>query len=307
MDARMTNCLHCGATTSNGLALCELSKAAARTYLTEVPVYFRNLARERRPGRPNGTLGASGQWLIKRGEADPSVIPPVLAKVINDLTTWARTLTDDRGIEPPEWADETQMVVVLCVWFDQHLGSIATLEWAGQFVRDMAKHEKALRQVSDDVVPGWYAGACRQPAGRDMDGNEHTCGADIHVMPGLTWVTCSRCGATTHAADHLPVILEEARDWRAQPKALAEAIVALVESEESVPRLRERIKKWGQRGRIDSLVRVERTHVYDLAAQDIVVADVEVKVPRFRLGDVMDRLHAEGQTREMPDAAAKVS
>lgn len=301
------NCLHCGAETTNGLALCELSRAAARTYLTEVPVYFRNLARQQRPGRPNGSLGSSGQWLMKRGEADPSVIQQALAKVINDLTTWARTLTDDRGIEPPEWGDETQMVAVLCAWFDEHLASIATLEWAGQFVRDMAKHEKALRQVSDQVVPGWYAGTCRQPAGRDMDGNEHVCGADIHVLPGLTWVTCQRCGATTHAADHLPVILEEAREWRAQPRALAEALVALMEGEQSVPRLRERIKKWGQRGRIDSPVRIERTHVYDFETSTVVVAEVEVKLPRFRLGDVMDRLTDEGQTGDDAQPAAKVS
>jgi hypothetical protein len=46
----MIDCKHCGATTSNGLALCELSQMAAAKSLEFLPVYFRNLARWR-PGR----------------------------------------------------------------------------------------------------------------------------------------------------------------------------------------------------------------------------------------------------------------
>lgn len=299
----MIRCLHCGAETSNGLALCELSRATALTCLTEVSAYFRNLARDRRPGRPNGTLGSSGQWLLKRGDADPSVVQAALVKVVNDLTTWARTLTDDRGIEPPEWDDETQMVAVLCALFAEQLTTIATLEWAGQFVRDMAKHEKALREVSDRIVPGWYAGACRQPAGRDLDGNEHTCGADIHVMPGLTWVTCPRCHATTHAADHLPAILEEAREWLARPKALAEAIVALVDSESSVPRLYARIRQWSAREEITAIKHTARDHVYDFATDAIVVAEVEVGHARYRLGEVLDLVLATRSERTVEQSA----
>jgi hypothetical protein len=79
-------------------------------------------------------------------------------------------------------------------------------------------------------------------------------GADLrrptYVVPGLTWVTCRACGSTTYARDHLETILTEASDWIARPKALAEAIVALVDTEQSVPRLHERIKKWGHRERI---------------------------------------------------------
>jgi hypothetical protein len=287
----MTECYHCHAPTTNGLALCQLSLEAARTYLTAIPVYFRNLARERRPGRPNGSLGTSGQWLLKHGDSDDgSLVQRALARAVNDLTTWTRTLIDDRGVEPPDADDETQTVVALCGFLAEHLTSIATLEWAGQFVRDMSRHEKALRQITEIAVPGWYAGACRQPAGRDMDGNEHVCGADIHVVPGLTWVTCQRCSATTHAADHLPAILDEAREWVARPKALAEALVALLDTEESVPRLYARIRQWAKREDIPTIKRTMRDHVYDDESEEIVVADVEVGFARYRFGDVFDRV-----------------
>ena len=45
----MTTCLHCGSTTSNGLALCELCRRKALADLQFIPVYFRNLARWRSP------------------------------------------------------------------------------------------------------------------------------------------------------------------------------------------------------------------------------------------------------------------
>lgn len=298
----MTDCLHCAAATTNGLILCSLCVRMADMNLESLPTYFRNLARERRPGRPNGTIGTSGQWLLKHGDADDgSAIQRALARVVNDLTTWSRALADDRQVEPPVADNEPETVAGLCEFLADHLTSIATLEWAGQFVRDIAKHEHALRQLTETAVPGWYAGACRQPAGRDMDGNEHVCGADIHVVPGLTWVTCQRCGATTHAADHLPVILEEAGDWVAGPKALAEAIVALIDTEQSVPRLHARIRQWDQRGKVQPIRRTARDHVW--RGGRIMVADVEVGHPRYRLGDVLELIYGEEARADVADCA----
>ena len=299
------NCLHCRAETTNGLALCETCQYGVGVWLTYLPIHFRNLSRNQRPGRPNGSMGTSGQWLIRRGEVDPSLIPKALDKAHNMLTTWQRVLLDDRGVEVCETETEAEAATVLCGLFADHLTSIATLEWAGQFVRDVGKHEKALSELTQTAVPGWYAGTCRQTTGRDMEGNTYICGTETYVVPGLTWVTCSGCGATTAARDHLPVILEEARGWVARPKALAEAIVALVDTEQSPRRLFERIHKWGQRGRIDAIRRMTRDYAYDDATEQIVVVDVEVGHPKYRLGEVLDRLAVEGATRLNGDVTAK--
>jgi ribosomal protein S27AE len=282
-------CLHCCARTSNGLALCELCQRMAHECLEWLPIYFRNLARWR-PGRAGArpVPGSREPKGVSVGADDR--VSRALDEAGSDLTGWARALADDRGLELPDPGEtEAEQVTAVCAWLSEHLTAIATLEWCGEFLRSnyeateesqgIGYHERRLRVLTEKVVPGWYAGACRRQISM-----EAKCGADTFVAPGLTWVTCGRCGATTHAADHLETILDEARDWVARPMKLAEAAVALIDTEESVPRLYERIKKWEQRERIEGIRRLD--------------ADGDPVGPkRYRFGDVLDLVFREGQTR----------
>ena len=286
------NCYHCNAETTNGLALCELCRRKVETDLEFLPVYFSNLARWR-PGRAGSRPVPGSRVLYRDAVSDGSGdrIWRALDEAGNDLTGWARKLADDRGLEIPDGGDnEAEQAAVLCYWLRDHLTSIATLEWCGEFMRSwrsvettrqgIGHHEKHLRELTEAVMPGWYAGACR------------VCTLPTHVVPGLTWVTCTGCGTTTYARDHLDVILVEARPWVARPMRLAEAIVALVDTEQSVRRLHKRISKWGERNQI---ITIRDTRVNDFDSE------IEAGPKRFRLGDVLDRLSDEGSTR--PDAA----
>lgn len=271
-------CLHCSAPTSNGLALCERCRVAASVYLEFFPVYFRNLARWR-PGRA-GTrpVPASREPQGLAAQATDPVMR-ALDEAGADLTGWARALRDDRGVEIPEADDEAAMMAAVCRMLNAHLSSIATLEWAGEFVRLIGDHEGKLRRLTERVAPGWYAGACRH------------CETPTHVIPGLTWVTCDGCGATTYARDHLDVILAEARGWVARPKPMAEAIVALVDTEVSVPRLHDRIRKWESMGWLEGVRKLD--------------ADGDPVGPkRYRFGEVLDMVlgspTAETHGRAMP-------
>ena len=273
------NCQHCHAETTNGLALCELCRRRASDCLEFLPVEIRNLARWKRSGRPNGSIGTEGQWLIRRGESEVAHIRVALDRAANDLDTWTRALADDRpGFEPPDADTEVDRMLAFCEALATNLTSIATLEWAGQFVRDMDRHEYALRRLTETYIPGWYAGECRR------------CQTPTFVMPGLTWVTCGGCGATTFARDHLDTIIEEASDWRARPMRLAEALVALLDTEQSIPRLHKRISKWGERGRIDPIDRLGYPRDLDYAGE-------RYGPKQYRLGDVLDLLRAEGATQ----------
>lgn len=297
-------CQHCGATTTNGLALCELCQRFVRTTLVYLPIYFRNLVRWR-PGR-GGARQVPGSRVLydgtQRGDGTGDRISDRLDEAHIALTTWARALADDRGPFlarplteadamlsgdlPPEIVEDQALVAAgLCRAFDHYLTSIATLEWCGEFVRQLARFEATLCGLTEASVPGWYAGACRH------------CEAATYVVPGLTWVTCAGCGTTTFARDHLETILAEAQDWLASPKQLAHAIVALVDTELSVPRLYERIKKWEQRGKIEGVQRTERGYEWPEGADRPVVVDQLVGPKRYRLGDVLDRIFAEGTTR----------
>ena len=266
------SCLHCTAETSNGLALCDLCQMFASRCLELLPVYFVNLARWR-PGRAGARPVPGSREPSSGATAATDRVSVALDEVGNDLTTWARALADDRMTDDlPASNDEVAAVRVACWFLGANLTSVATLEWAGLLVVGLADAEERLRELTEQVAPGWYAGQCG------------LCSAATYVVPGLTWVTCRGCGSTTYARDHLDVVLGEARGWIAAPMRLAEAVVALTDAETSVPRLYERIKKWGQRDRIETVRTID--------------SDGDPTGPkRHRLGDVLDLLSTEGATR----------
>lgn len=254
------NCRNCQAETSNGLALCDLCQRWARSALEYLPVYFRNLARWK-PGRA-GARPVPGSRVLYEGPVTTGGdrVGHALDEASNALTTWARSIEDDRGIVAPSADDEASQAVALSEWLREHLTTIATLEWCGEFIRELDHHERKLRALTEQIAPGWYAGECRG------------CSTPTHVVPGLTWVTCDGCGRTTYARDHLPTILAEMSDWVASPKRIAEAVVAMKDGYDSVDDLRKRIAIWGARGHLT----VFRAHDH---------------LPKhYRFGDVIDLL-----------------
>ena len=267
----MIHCLSpdCGAETTNGLALCDLCQSKARLVLAVLPVYFRNCSRWR-PGR-----AGSRPVPASREPSGPSAgkgdrVEQALDAASNELGTWARALVEDRPYlakvldeMTADLPDEVQVVTRLSAFFEEHLTSITTLDWCGKFVRTLSQHEVTLRLLTESVAPGWYAGGCR------------SCGSGTYVVPGITWVTCGGCGATTYARDHLEVVLNEARDWVARPKALAEAVVALVDTEQSVAKLNERIRRWSH------LEWLQPVRLLDERGRP-------TGIKRYRFGDVLD-------------------
>lgn len=274
-------CLHCQAETTNGLALCDLCQMFASRCLELLPVYFVNLARWR-PGRAGSRPVPGSREPSSGATAATDRVSVALDEVGNDLTTWARALADDRMSDDlPASNDEAAAVRVACWFLGANLTSVATLEWAGLMVVALADHEERLRNLTEQVAPGWYAGSCS------------LCQSPTYVVPGLTWVTCRSCGSTTYARDHLNVVLSEARGWVAAPMRLAEAVVALTDAETSVPRLHKRISKWGERGQIETVRRIDED-------------GDPVGARRYRLGEVLDRLSSEGATR-VDQASRKAS
>ena len=272
-------CLHCGAETSNGLALCDLCQRFAASVFELLPIYFRNLARWR-PGRSGTSRPVPGSRVLYDGmPRGGDRVSRALDEAGTELVGWAEVLADDRPEIrwPLDLADltETEQAIRLCEIFAERLVTVATLEWGGEFVRKVSGHEEVLRGLTEQSVPGWYAGSC----GRRVSMEGATCGAATYVVPGLTWVTCATCGNTTHAAAHLDVILDEARGWVATPKQLAQAVVAMIDTEESVEGLRKRIAIWGNRDKLE----VHRPNGYS--------------IKRYRLGDVLDLLAKKGATR----------
>lgn len=304
MSAHVTGgmaCLRCGATTTNGLALCELCRRKVVTDLEFLPTYFANLSRWR-PGRAAGksVYGSRALWDgVPQGTGDR--VRDALDEASNTLTTWARTLSESTpvvrrpleifnalmmGEVDPAELDEVQTARLLSRAFEKNLTSIATKDWAGEFAIDMSWQEESLRALTESVVPGWYAGACG------------LCGYATHVVPGLTWVTCTNCGATTYVRDRLPIILTEARPWVARPRKIAEALVALLDYETDSRKLYNRIRQWAVREQLEPVDRWGYDPRLGYAR------DYEPPTGyHYRLGDVLDCIEA-GRAAEKARGAA---
>lgn len=291
------NCLSCHAEVTNGLALCELCQRFVTTSLPYMAVYFRNLSRWK-PGRAGSRPVPGSREPSGVSSARDDRVWDALDEANATLVTWADMLADDRPgrlaatIARIQTFDEGRRFALLCALFERRLVTLATLEWAGEFVQGIADQEGTLRRLTERVVPGWYAGGCRQPIGFDDMGAAIRCTADTYVVPGLSWVTCGSCGATTYARDHLETVIEEARDWVARPKRLAEALVALLDTEQSVPRLYDRIRKWEERGRVTAVRHTARGYAWSEADDRMIVVDEEVGHARYRLGEVLDMVIA---------------
>lgn len=283
-------CLRCSATTTNGLALCELCRRKVVTDLEFLPTYFANLSRWR-PGRAAGkaVFGSRALWDgVPQGTGDR--VRDALDAASNALTTWARTLADSRPVvrRPIELfdalvlgeadgidIDEVQTARLLSQAFEKNLTTIATKDWAGEFAVEMSWHEESLRALTEGVVPGWYAGAC------------NLCGHATHVVPGLTWVTCTGCGATTYVRDRLAIILTEARPWVARPRMIAEVLVALLDSETDPRKLYNRIRQWASREVI------EPVDMWGYDPRLGYARDYEATSGyHYRMGDVLDCIEA---------------
>lgn len=306
----MIRCLSCGAETTNGLALCGLCQEFTSRCFVYLPIYFKNLARWR-PGRAGSRPVPGSRVLydgVLRGDGTGDRISDRLDEALMMATTRARELTKDRPHFPRPLTftdavlcdevsqsvaddlndDPARAMSALCQGFEEHLTSIATLDWCGDFVRDLGHHEVVLRNLTEELIPGWYAGACKR------------CEAATYVIPGLTWVTCPGCGVTTYAKDHLEVVLDEARGWVSTPRRIAGALVAMLDKETDVERLWERIRRWG---RPEYVIKDKRTGevkrvipagpLHEVCVRRLDQDGDEVGVRMFRLGDVLDQLQRE--------------
>jgi len=289
------NCLNCHAEITNGLTLCNLCQKYAQTVFDNLPIYYTNLARWT-PGRA-GSRPVPGSRVLYDGHNQHQGTGDRISDRLDETNTWLTEKADKLADARPylwrlldrlndaheaDTIDDAQRIAWLCRGFAKFLPALATLNWAGDFITELEHHETTLRSLTEDCVPGWYAGACRN------------CQAPTFVVPGLTWVTCGGCGSTTYARDHLDIIRAEASEWVASPKHLAEAIVALVDTEQSIPRLYDRIRKWASRTEgkhLTAVIHSTRGYIWDDTTETMVVADVPTGRARYRMGDVLDLLH----------------
>lgn len=223
-------------------------------------------------------------------------ISDAAAEVDNTIGTWCRALADDRPV-----GAIPKTTALRCGWLEGYRKTIATMEWAGELLRDVMAAERRLQRILDKADTGWYAGRCGAVLAPERVHDGETCICECHngyacsdpdlcapaverlpevvcprglyAVPGHGWIRCPECSTTHNTSDRREAMMKEAREHVAPVSVIAQVVVGLVDGEQSVERLANRIDQW-----------VRREQLHDLGVR---VLDGR---PRrvYRVGDVLE-------------------
>lgn len=296
--SRSETCVHCTAPTGNGVMLCPACRTATTTALTNIATYHGDLlsiggptARGRR--RPGAVSDPTGGAVVREDtERDPADY--VAAETRNLLATWTRALIDEH---PGDFRFPADTVAAMATFLGRHIGSISTLEWAEEFVRQVLELERRLRRIVERGKGRWYAGicsaeteperrhdgdscgcACHQGQACDVPGGcapevdvieAVHCDRDLYAVPGSSYVRCPRCGTQHPVAQRRNILLTEAHETKLPLSVIANVCVTLLDEEPSVGRLFARLRRWASNG-------------------TLVWADNDGPTRLYRVGDVLE-------------------
>lgn len=273
------NCLSCTAETTNGLALCETCRQTLMVACVNTAAYFADVDRIQ-PGQRVKVRSAYRSTPPPGTDPSRDPIADTLDRVSTIVFGWCRVLLDDR----PEAKTMPATTELRCGWLEAHITSIATLEWAGECVREMVECERMLRRILDRSDTGKYAGVCGNEIGRqtfDEAVVPVTCPRHLYATEG-GWVTCPECGRTWDSKERQEEMLKTAREQLAPVRVIARIVVELT-GEPSVEKLTRRIEQWVHR---------EQLHDYGVRVLD--------GKPRrvYRIDDVVKLVNGEIRPRE---------
>lgn len=245
-------CLFCDADVTNGLALCARCQQTLSVSLVNVAAFHADVLRIQ-PGERVKVRSTFRSTPPPSSEPSIDKITATTGYVDTIVVGWVRNLTDDR----PQLSTPPSEVEKACGWLEDHISTIATLEWAGEMLREMLDCERRLQRLIDRSDTGWYAGVCGNEVGRELDDDGETvpvlCERNLYGTVGTTWVRCPECGRTWDAGQRREAMIRAARDESAPVAVIARAVVGMLDEEASVQRLANRIDQWVARGRLRSL------------------------------------------------------
>lgn len=277
------NCLHCTAETTNGLALCSRCLNTLSIAFTNTAAYFSDVEKI----KPGERIRSKG---VPKSAPPPGFEPERVDRISHTLdyvtvitVGWARNLLDDR----PGIGTMPSTVTGVLGWLESHRGSIATLEWAGEVLREMRQCERMLQRLLDRSDTGRFVGVCSAEVGTDTEtGEVLLCDRALYAPESVSWVTCPQCGVSWPVAERRRVLAEATRDELAPVRIIARVIVGLMPGETSEEKLTRRIEQWVARDQL----------------RDYGVRVLDGKPRRvYRIGDVLEIVL--GERKPSDDAA----
>ncbi|HEX6968305.1 MAG TPA: hypothetical protein VF174_05780 [Micromonosporaceae bacterium] len=250
----MTTCITCDRPVPGqeyGCPACARSAFRALTAIADLAAAARDVvARQVRRGPAIGGSGAGSRPPLDLGAAER------LAEVTNAVTTWARHVAEERGVNGPEshgdgrtGMGESDGLAVAARWLCEHLEWLRHRpEWS-EAHGDITAAERTLRAIVDGPPPRRWLGQC------GADGPDGPCQQDITAIAGQPTARC-RCGATVDVATRLAELAEFACRYSYTAAEIAAAYPGIKAA---------RIRQWAHRGRILPTGHIDGRPTYDLA------------------------------------------
>lgn len=236
--------------------------------------------------------------------------------VRNTLGTWARHLTETRGLQldmPPTitgpvhaWCmhescdqirDGHRRDVRITAWLMRNLDAIRLDEAAGEIHAAITSDRLEILAAIDRKDPDIYAGRCDATDVRtDLEAGViravvGTCGAELYARFGDTEVKCGACGQLYDLAQRKQYLAERVDDEWARPHVIANALTSLDE-----PVRPDTLRKWIER---DEKLADRAEPPYPLVLR---VGTDDDGHALYRVGDVRARIAAMKERREMMSA-----
>ena len=176
--------------------------------------------------------------------------------VVNVVTTWARVILEERGMdlpsipEPPigpthpteckhqscnviRWHIKDSEIVHAAKFTAEYVWWLRHRPEAPEAFKDLTLASRDLEHVIDRPAPMKYAGPC------------NVCRKDLYVREGAAQVECRPCGMVYDMGQRREYLLECAEDRLERAAYIARAVTDL-----GSPISADRIRKWAERGRL---------------------------------------------------------
>lgn len=197
-------------------------------------------AREAAAGQARHTSGVGGTGTV-RLELNLSA-GARLDAIGSELTTWARTVHDERG-GPIAQGDP---ITASALYLAGHLEWLRHQQQASEALRTIAACSRLLADILDGPGERRWLGQCG-------DG-EDPCTEDLHARIGATAVTCRACGTRHDVTQRQAWLDQVALDYSYTPAEIESAYGIRANT----------IRVWAHRGRVVSTGSVDGQPVYPL-------------------------------------------
>jgi len=190
-----------------------------------------------------------GDKVVQRGKVQPLIFDIAASDarelLVAQLASWCSDLAEVNDLTPPRFQP-----LVMAMWLADHGEEVRMHPAAGDLIGELCQARATAVYVIDRPAERQYVGEC------EGELNSIRCGEALFIRDGDSFAWCRVCGSEWDAQAMRSYTesraTEDLESRIMTATQAAQTIVALGVYDGDVFQLRDRIRKWGERGRLAS-------------------------------------------------------